>query len=81
MVVFQPSWLFPSITKVFGFSHSSQKNFWQKESLISDYQGSNSHPCQSQVNAQPFNQFMFHDNSHKYIELYYHSPRSIILLK
>jgi len=42
------------------------REFWQKESLIWVYQDSNPSSCQCQVNAQPFNPFMFRDNSYKY---------------
>jgi len=51
-------------TRVSGLSHSRQKEFWQKEGLVCDYQGSNLQPCKCQVNAQLFNQFMFRDNSY-----------------
>ena len=65
VVVFPAILAAPQTARVSGPSHSCQKKFWQKESLIHVYQCSNTQPCKCQVNPQPFNQFMFHDNSYK----------------
>jgi len=68
---FQPSYLPPNLLGFSDSSHSYQKLILEKRKLFCLSQGFNTQPSNYQVNAQPFNQFMFRDNFYKFRVLYF----------
>jgi len=55
------------------------KEVLAKENLVWIHQGSNPYPCQCQINAKSFNQFMFHDNSYSFKNIISRTTTNILL--